>query len=192
MLEKMLNAISGRGPVNAGMVLREFAADGIKTRPPRWQRGMVPYVIFQISCDGGKDITAPLAQAVRLIRRPGCVLEANMATMLFVTFPGIADGDGAAMRDEVANALMKNLGRRVRLVKGMIGGVQGDIGRGENCIHGTAFLGLEKLCMALFTQSYGYYNTLDLGTGGGTGASSDSSAAGAESSESKKGEVIDV
>ncbi|HEY7088037.1 MAG TPA: hypothetical protein VH518_08110 [Tepidisphaeraceae bacterium] len=193
MFERVLDAISWRGPVNAQMLIEEL---GTVAPAARWQRGVIPYLIFQVSCDGGKDITAPLAAAMRIIRRPGCVLEANLSTMIFVTFPGTGSGDGVSLRDEAAKQIMKKLGRRVRLIKGMINGVTGNIGRGENCIRGTAFLGLEKLCMALFTQSYGYFNTLNIATGANGSANSDShtgSAASApENGDSKRAAVIDV
>lgn len=130
-------------------------------KPPP-QRAIIPYLLFQLQCDPGTDISAPVATALQIIRRPGCVCEANISTLMFVTFPDSSLDDATELRDEVASSLMTKLGPRVRLIKGNVAGVVGHIGRGNDCFRGSAFIGLEKLCTALFGQPFGTSVTKDL------------------------------
>jgi hypothetical protein len=158
MFENLFNALSGgRSPVTTELLLRAMPAEHKAV-----QRAAIPYVLFQISCDSGVDISVPMAAALQLIRRPGCHREATISTLMFVTFCDIDGTDGAGLRDKVAADLLRKLGTRVRLIQGTVAGVIGHIGRGNNYVNGCAFVGIEKLCAALFRQRYGTAEMLDL------------------------------
>jgi hypothetical protein len=159
MFENILNAFSGQShDVTTEEVLRAMPAQSHAGA----QRAVIPYVMFQISCDPGVDISAPMAAALKIIRKPGCRREATISTLMFLTFPGVNGSDGARLCDAVADDLLRQLGPRVRMVRGSLTGVIGHIGRGNNYLDGSAFIGVEKLCGTLFAQAYGTSVTMDL------------------------------
>src|SRR5262245_10061968 len=158
MFENLFNVFSGQVPVTTELVLRAMPAHAHTSA----QRAVIPYVLFQISCEPGVDISAPMAAALKLIRRPGCSREATISTMMFLTFSGRDGTEGTRVRDKVAEDLMRQLGQRVRLLRGTLVGVVGHIGRGNNYLNGSAFIGIETLCESLFGQGYGTSLTLDL------------------------------
>jgi hypothetical protein len=158
MFESLFNAFSGQPPVTTGLVLRAMPAHAKSSA----HRATIPYVLLQISCDPGVDISAPMATALKVIRRPGCCREATISTLMFLTFSEAGGVDPARWRDKVADELMRLLGSRVRIVRGTLVGVVGHIGRGSTYLDGSAFIGVETLCNALFEQKYGTTVTLDL------------------------------
>jgi hypothetical protein len=159
MFENLLNAFTGENrDLTSELLLRAMPARSHAGA----QRAVIPYVIFQISCEPGVDISAPMAAALKVIRKPGCRREATISTLMFVTFPGVNGSDGLKLCDSVADDLLRQLGQRVRMVRGTLTGVMGHIGRGNNYLDGSAFIGVEKLCAALFSQPYGTSVTLDL------------------------------
>jgi hypothetical protein len=159
MFENLFNAFSSHSnPVTTELVLRAMPAQPHAAV----QRAIIPYILMQISCEPGVDISAPMAAALKIVRRPGCYREATISTLMFLTFNTNSGNDGTRLRDKIADELLNKLSTRVRLIRGTLVGVIGHIGRGNNYLNGSAFIGVEKLCAALFGQEYGSSVILDL------------------------------
>src|SRR5690349_13807185 len=144
-----------RVSVTPGLVMRALAV-AQASPPPR--AGLMPYLLLQVRCDRGVEhICAPIAAALHIVRGPGTTCEGIMSGLMLVTFPnkGKLTQEVIRNRDETALALIRQLGSRVRIVKGTVTGLFGAIGRGSDSYWGSAFPGIETICAELFAQPYG-------------------------------------